>query len=115
MPTRRRGGGWNASLPRGNAVACPAMDTDQLRSRIHEDMPRVIDELSRLVAIPSIGYDGYDPANVRASAELTRDILRDARVGAEPLEIEGGHPAGFMGVEGVLVGAKATSAGVADS
>jgi hypothetical protein len=34
------------------------METDQLRSRIHEDMPRVLDELSRLVAIPSIGYDG---------------------------------------------------------
>ena len=69
------------------------MDTDQLRSRIHEDMPRVVDELSRLVAIPSIGYEGYDPANVRASAELTRDILRDAGVGAELLEIQGGHPA----------------------
>jgi len=76
------------------------MDTDQLRSRIHEDMPRVIDELSRLVAIPSIGYDGYDPANVRASAELTRDILRDAGVGAELLEIEGGHPAVFGSVPG---------------
>jgi acetylornithine deacetylase/succinyl-diaminopimelate desuccinylase-like protein len=76
------------------------METDQLRSRIHEDMPRVLDELSRLVAIPSIGYDGYDPANVRASAELTRDILREAGVGAELLEIEGGHPAVFGSVPG---------------
>ena len=76
------------------------MDTDQLRSRIHDDMPRVIDELSRLVAIPSIGYEGYDPANVRASAELTRDILREAGVGADLLEIEGGHPAVFGTVPG---------------
>jgi acetylornithine deacetylase/succinyl-diaminopimelate desuccinylase-like protein len=76
------------------------MDTDQLRSHIHEDMPRVIDELSRLVAIPSIGYEGYDPANVRASAELTRDILREAGVGADLLEIEGGHPAVFGTVPG---------------
>ena len=76
------------------------MDTDQLRSRIHDDMPRVIDELSRLVAIPSIGYEGYDPANVRASAELTRDILRDAGVGADLLEIEGGHPAVYGTVPG---------------
>jgi len=76
------------------------MDTDQLRSRIHDDMPRVVDELSRLVAIPSIGYEGYDPANVRASAELTRDILRDAGVGADLLEIEGGHPAVYGTVPG---------------
>src|SRR6266480_4853526 len=100
MTARGPGGGWNDSLPKRNAVACRAMDADQLRSRIHQDMPRVIDELSRLVAIPSIGYAGYDPANVRASAELTRDILRDAGVGAELLEIEGGHPAVFGSVPG---------------
>ena len=38
------------------------------------------DELSRLVAIPSVGYPGYDPANVRASAELVRDLLSAAGV-----------------------------------
>ncbi len=60
------------------------MDTDTLRRTIHDDMPRVIDELSSLVAIPSVGYEGYDPANVRASAERTRDILRDSGVDADP-------------------------------
>jgi acetylornithine deacetylase/succinyl-diaminopimelate desuccinylase-like protein len=76
------------------------MDTDALRRRIHDDMPRVIDELSRLVEIPSVGYGGYDPATVRASAELTRDILRDAGVEAELLEIDGGHPAVFGATAG---------------
>jgi cysteinylglycine-S-conjugate dipeptidase len=71
------------------------MDTDTLRRAIHDDMPRVIDELSSLVAIPSVGYEGYDAANVRASAEQTRDILRDSGVDAELLEIGGGHPAVF--------------------
>jgi cysteinylglycine-S-conjugate dipeptidase len=71
------------------------MNPDKFRRHIHDDMPRVIDELSSLVAIPSVGYDGYDPANVRTSAERTRDILRDSGVDADLLEIDGGHPAVF--------------------
>jgi acetylornithine deacetylase/succinyl-diaminopimelate desuccinylase-like protein len=71
------------------------MDTDALRRQIHDDMPRVLDDLASLVAIPSVGYAGYDPTNVRASAERTRDILRDSGVDADLLEIDGGHPAVF--------------------
>ncbi len=67
-----------------------------LRERIASDMPRTIAELERLVRIPSMGYPGYDPAPVRASAEATRDILEDAGVaGARLLELDGGHPAVF--------------------
>jgi acetylornithine deacetylase/succinyl-diaminopimelate desuccinylase-like protein len=72
------------------------MDDQALRERIAADMPRAITELEQLVRIPSMGYPGYDPANVRASAEATRDILADA--GAEDvhlLELDGGHPAVF--------------------
>jgi acetylornithine deacetylase/succinyl-diaminopimelate desuccinylase-like protein len=77
------------------------MDTDELAQRIGDDMPRVIDELSRLVAIPSVGYPGYDPAHVRASAELTREILAEAGVtDARLLEIGGGHPAVFGEIPG---------------
>ena len=77
------------------------MDTDGLAQRISDDMPRVIDELSRLVAIPSVGYPGYDPAHVRASAELTREILAEAGVtDVRLLEIEGGHPAVFGEIPG---------------
>jgi acetylornithine deacetylase/succinyl-diaminopimelate desuccinylase-like protein len=72
------------------------MDTDELRTRIHDDVQAMVDELSRLVAIPSIGYPGYDPANVRASAELTAEILRGAGVReVRLLELQGGHPAVF--------------------
>jgi acetylornithine deacetylase/succinyl-diaminopimelate desuccinylase-like protein len=71
------------------------MDDDTLRRRIHADMPRVIDELSGLVEIPSVGYEGYDPANVRASAERTRDVFRASGVDADLLEIDGGHPSVF--------------------
>jgi acetylornithine deacetylase/succinyl-diaminopimelate desuccinylase-like protein len=71
------------------------MDLDTLRTRIHDDMPRVIDELSRLVAIPSVAYDGYDPAEPRRSAELSRDVLSAAGADARLLEMDGGAPAVF--------------------
>ena len=72
------------------------MDDNALHERIAADMPRAITELEQLVRIPSMGYPAYDPANVRASAEATRDIL--AKAGAEDvrlLELDGGHPAVF--------------------
>ena len=77
------------------------MDTEIVRRSVHDDVPRITDELARLVAIPSVGYAGYDPATVRASAELTRDIL--ARAGfadAELIELAGGHPAVFGRIDG---------------
>jgi cysteinylglycine-S-conjugate dipeptidase len=68
----------------------------ELRERIASDMPRTISELERLVRIPSMGYPDYDPANVRASAEMTRRILEGAGVeDARLLELDGGHPAVF--------------------
>jgi acetylornithine deacetylase/succinyl-diaminopimelate desuccinylase-like protein len=77
------------------------MDTDQLRARIAADMPRVTEELARLVRIPSIGHPGHDPENVRASAEATRDVMAGAGVtNARLLELEGGHPAVFGEVPG---------------
>ena len=73
-----------------------AMDDERLRERIEDDMPRTIAELERLVRLPSRGYVDYDPAEVRASAEATRDVLRDAGVeDARLLELDGGHPAVF--------------------
>ena len=59
-------------------------------------MPRTVEELEQLVRILSVGYPGYDPANVRASADATAEILRDAGLGdVRPIELEGGHPAVF--------------------
>ena len=81
------------------------MDDQTLRERIAADMPRTIAELERLVRIPSRGYPGYDPADVRASAETTRDILSEAGMAdARLLELEGGHPSVF----GELAGPEGT-------
>jgi acetylornithine deacetylase/succinyl-diaminopimelate desuccinylase-like protein len=69
---------------------------DDLSQRIANDRPRITDELSTLVAIPSVGYDGYDPASVRESAEATASILRDAGLAdVRLIELDGGHPAVF--------------------
>jgi cysteinylglycine-S-conjugate dipeptidase len=77
------------------------MDLDDLRVRVAGGMPQTIADLERLVRIPSKGYKGDDPANVRASAEATRDILRDAGVeNTRLLELDGGHPAVFGEVRG---------------
>jgi acetylornithine deacetylase/succinyl-diaminopimelate desuccinylase-like protein len=77
------------------------MDTPQLRERIAADMPATIADLERLVRIPSMGYAGYDPTNVRASAEATRDCLVAAGItSARLLELDGGHPAVFGQIDG---------------
>jgi acetylornithine deacetylase/succinyl-diaminopimelate desuccinylase-like protein len=79
------------------------MDVEDLQRRIASDMPRTIDELSALVRIPSMGHAGYDPANVRASAEATRAILADAGLAdAGLIELEGGHPAVFGQIPGPM-------------
>jgi len=77
------------------------MDIDQLRRRVADGMTQTTAELARLVAIPSIGYPGYDPANVRLSAQTTAEILRasgcdDVRL----IELEGGHPAVYGQIPG---------------
>jgi cysteinylglycine-S-conjugate dipeptidase len=72
------------------------MSDEALRERIHADMPRTVEQLERLVRIPSMGYPEYDPANVRASAEATRDVLAESGLeGARLLELDDGHPAVF--------------------
>ena len=77
------------------------MSGDDLRARVAAGMPQTIADLERLVRIPSKGYPGDDPANVRASAEATRDIFVAAGVtNARLLELDGGHPAVFGQIDG---------------
>lgn len=76
-------------------------DTDALRRAVADGMEQTIADLERLVRIPSIGYEGYDPAHVRASAEATAEILRSSGVtDTRLLELEGGHPAVYGEISG---------------
>jgi acetylornithine deacetylase/succinyl-diaminopimelate desuccinylase-like protein len=75
---------------------------DELRERVHADRARAVEELSRLVQIPSIAFPGYDDAPVRASAQLTAEILEAAGFGGVRLiELpDVGHPAVFGEIAG---------------
>ncbi|HET8957201.1 MAG TPA: M20/M25/M40 family metallo-hydrolase, partial [Microcella sp.] len=64
--------------------ALPASTDPELLARlgdsVRDRMPQTIAELSQLVRIPSVSWDGFDPAHVRASAEATAELLRGLQV-----------------------------------
>jgi acetylornithine deacetylase/succinyl-diaminopimelate desuccinylase-like protein len=74
------------------------MNADELRAAISEEMPRNVEDLSRLVAIPSIAFPDYDTSTVRASADATAEILEASGfAGVRLIELPDGveHPAVF--------------------
>lgn len=68
-------------------------DASALRARVRADMPRVREELERLVRIPSVSHPGHDPAHVTRSADETRRILEAAGMATEILQHGDGGPA----------------------
>ncbi len=67
---------------------------DDLKAAVRDDMARIRSELEALVKIPSVSAPGFDPAQVRRSAEFVADLLRDAGLDdVHLLELEGAHPA----------------------
>jgi acetylornithine deacetylase/succinyl-diaminopimelate desuccinylase-like protein len=72
------------------------VNVEELRTAVAAGMPRAVEDLSRLVEIPSIAFPDYDDAPVRASAEATAAILEAAGLGGVRLiELPDGvgHPA----------------------
>jgi acetylornithine deacetylase/succinyl-diaminopimelate desuccinylase-like protein len=71
----------------------------ELRGTISDLMASTIADLERLVRIPSCGFPGFDPENVRHSAAATAEIFESAGFqGVRTIEIPGGHPAVFGGI-----------------
>ncbi|MEN8234326.1 MAG: dipeptidase [Actinomycetota bacterium] len=65
-----------------------------LTSAVRSDFPRTRAELEELVRIPSISAPGFDPANVRKSAERIAELLDESGFSdVRLLEAEGAHPA----------------------
>jgi acetylornithine deacetylase/succinyl-diaminopimelate desuccinylase-like protein len=56
-------------------------------------MPGVRTDLERLVAIPSIAFDGFDHSHVETSAEATAALLREAGLPDVKIVRAGGQPA----------------------
>ena len=78
------------------------MPTD-LHTAIDNLLPAMRQELEDLVRIPSVSASGYDPANVRRSAEYSMSLLEAAGfTDVRSLELGDAHP----GVFGVLPGPK---------
>jgi acetylornithine deacetylase/succinyl-diaminopimelate desuccinylase-like protein len=69
---------------------------NDLRATIHDLFPQIQSQLEDLIRIPSVSAAGFDPAEVRRSAEATARLLREAGFqGVRFLELEGAHPAVF--------------------
>ncbi|MEN8114847.1 MAG: dipeptidase [Actinomycetota bacterium] len=65
-----------------------------LTTAVRTDFARTRAELEELVRIPSISAPGFDPANVRRSAERIAELLESSGFSdVRLLEIEGAHPA----------------------
>ncbi|MEX2102100.1 MAG: dipeptidase, partial [Actinomycetota bacterium] len=61
------------------------MDTVSLTSTIRGLAPTMRADLERLVRIPSVAFPGFPPEPVRAAAEVTAEVLRDAGLGGAGL------------------------------
>ncbi len=53
---------------------------DELREAVAAGFPLAVADLSRLVRIPSVSWDGFDPEQVEASAEAVKALAADTGV-----------------------------------
>ncbi|MGH3156055.1 MAG: M20/M25/M40 family metallo-hydrolase [Streptosporangiaceae bacterium] len=73
----------------------------ELHAKVDFAFARIRKDLERLVCIPSVSADGFDPVPVRESAEATAGWLRRSGLdGVRLLEVEGAHPAVFGAIRG---------------
>jgi cysteinylglycine-S-conjugate dipeptidase len=78
-------------------------EVEEIREQVHADFGRIRDELEALVRIPSVAFEGFDPEQVRASAEATAEILEaSGGQGVRLLELDGAvtSPAVYAEVPG---------------
>lgn len=69
---------------------------DNLRSAVADDFDHLQSLLTRLIRIPSVSADGFDPEGVRRSAETVAGLLADQGLeDVRLLELPGAHPAVF--------------------
>ncbi len=73
-------------------------DADALRAAVGELAPQIRADLGRLVALPSIAFDGFPPEPVAEAAALTAELLREAGVqDVEQVAVPNGDPPAVIG------------------
>lgn len=69
------------------------MSSDKALSHYSQKKTEYLEDLKSLVRIPSVSFEGFDPKNVRASAEATAALLKKRGFdNVQLLEVEGAHP-----------------------
>ena len=76
------------------------LSSDAIRASVQGGMPQLVEDLRELVAIPSIGFPGFDLAPVREAAEKTAALFQGAGCDVRMIELPGGAPAVFGEVAG---------------
>lgn len=69
------------------------MSTEKALRRFAEQKNAYLEDLKTLVRIPSVSFPGFDPKQVRASAEATAQLLKKRGFeNVQLLEVDGAHP-----------------------
>ncbi|MCP3144402.1 M20/M25/M40 family metallo-hydrolase [Pyxidicoccus xibeiensis] len=69
------------------------MSTDKALFHFESQKHAYLEDLKALVRIPSVSFPGFDPTEVRRSADATAKLLKDRGFeNVQLLEIEGAHP-----------------------
>ena len=67
---------------------------EEIFSKTRALMPGVVEQLKRLIRLPSVAFPGYPPEPVNAMADATAALLRESRLQSVRLiDIPGGYPA----------------------
>src|SRR3954462_8317746 len=69
------------------------MSTDKALSHFSSNKKTFLEDLKTLVRAPSVSFPGFDPQQVRKSAEATAELLKKRGFeNVQLLEVEGAHP-----------------------
>ena len=69
---------------------------EDLATAVDQLLPDIRTDLESLIRIPSISAAGFDPGEVRRSAQAVVELMQDAGIGnSRLLDVDGAHPAVF--------------------
>lgn len=77
-----------------------SLDVDGIRQRVYDDFPRIVDMLTRKIALKSVSSQGITGEQMRASADFVASQLRD--VGINARVVQSTNPDGTPGAYEVV-------------